>query len=312
MAGAKGIVVDLVANVAGFLRGTKDAEKALDDVDHSLDDLARGGEQAAKKIEQSFSDSFHELRVDADKAGHDVGNELHRNARAKEVGSEVGSEFAQNFGEGIRGGNIGGSVFETLTSLAPALGALGIGVAVGAGFVNQIIQGANEKKAQITAMASDLFTTLRDGFLDQAGKENLVEKALGVDTIDAAYRKVAELSRLTGIAAGDIFEAISSGGTAQTGVTAKIVEGKAELAKTRVEVGGLTEDLGKQEQAYGRIFSAQQQVAAANVQAAKALNTELLITQQQVAEVLKLRGAAAGTIRAEQADIAAARTRARP
>jgi hypothetical protein len=205
MAGARGVVVDLIANVADFIRGTDKVDTALAEVSDSLDTVARDGEQAAEKLERSFSEA-------ARKIDDDTSKNL-KSGKMKDVGSEVGSEFAQNFGEAVRGGNPAQAITETVTSLGPAFGLAGVAAAAGAGLVLSFINGAAERAAEVKAMAAGLYEAYRDGFLDAAEKETLLIDALGVDSIDEAYRQIASMARSTGVSSNDLIRIIEGGVT---------------------------------------------------------------------------------------------------
>lgn len=60
---SRGIGVPFVADVSGFLKGTKDVEGALDDVIDSLDDVAREGKRSADLIETSFEGMSEEVQA---------------------------------------------------------------------------------------------------------------------------------------------------------------------------------------------------------------------------------------------------------
>lgn len=60
---SKGIGVPFVADVAPFLKGTKDVEGALSDVSSSLDDVAREGKRSADLIGESFEGMSEDVQA---------------------------------------------------------------------------------------------------------------------------------------------------------------------------------------------------------------------------------------------------------
>lgn len=69
---AKGISIDFLANVAGFLRGTKHAAEGLDEILDSLDDVARDGQDVGDDVGRSLED----VGRDAKDAGDQLRDEL--------------------------------------------------------------------------------------------------------------------------------------------------------------------------------------------------------------------------------------------
>lgn len=88
------IKIDFISNVRDLLRGTDDAEKALEDVADSLDDMARdaknGGrdaEKAVERLEDSFRDAARRAK-DVGDAGDKAGDDVRRGMRRAEDGVE--------------------------------------------------------------------------------------------------------------------------------------------------------------------------------------------------------------------------------
>lgn len=78
---AKGIVINFLSDVRDLLRGTNDAEKALDEVADSLDGVAKDGEKATEKLEKSFK----ELAKEASRSGKEAGDGIGRSLKQAEV-----------------------------------------------------------------------------------------------------------------------------------------------------------------------------------------------------------------------------------
>jgi len=129
-----GLTLDIGANTREVVRGIKNVSDVLEDVGDSLDDLARGGDQAggkledsfkgtiqaSEKVEQSYKDlsrtadretkdaadsvekverSFKDLAQTAQRESRDIGNDLSRNVKdgsdaAKRGVEEIGDESA--------------------------------------------------------------------------------------------------------------------------------------------------------------------------------------------------------------------------
>jgi methyl-accepting chemotaxis protein len=224
----KGIVLDFIANVSPFRRGTKEAENALDDFGDSLTEVAKDGDKAAEKLERSFKDTARAVNRVSD----DVRTQ---GTKVSDVGSEIGQEFSQNFGEAVRSGNPAEAITETFTSLGPAFGVAGLAVAAGAGIVNGVIQGIAEAKARLAKAGLDMYEALQDGFLDAAEKKIQLTAALGVDEYEAALDKIARLAKETGIGTQEIARYLQDG-TDPAGRIATALE-RADAARQRVQAG---------------------------------------------------------------------------
>lgn len=105
------IKIDFLANVRDFVRGTQNAEDALDDVADSLDDMARdakrGGddaERAVEKLEKTFDEaakSAKDLGDDSKDAGRDVERGFRDAARrAKDLG-DAGEDAGRDVKRGM-------------------------------------------------------------------------------------------------------------------------------------------------------------------------------------------------------------------
>lgn len=87
---AGGFKMEFVADVAKFLRGTKDVERALDDVSGSLDDLARDAQKSADKTGDAFDDAGRKIGDDVEDGAKDAGKSLERvGDDAKDSAKEV-------------------------------------------------------------------------------------------------------------------------------------------------------------------------------------------------------------------------------
>lgn len=221
MAG-KGIRIPLIADVAAFITGMRKAEVSAEDLADALDDMAADGIQGQQRLQRELEQTAREARKAGDKTAEGV-----KGSRLGEVGGEIGEEFTQNFGESVRSGDPAGAVLETFTSLGPAFGVAGIAVAAGAGLVNSVIQGANERKEAfaeaVKTIASSAFdaaaanaaeagvgmvAAFQKAWDTKAVQEDSIRDALGVDSAQAALEEIARIANLTGVPLSTVREAI--------------------------------------------------------------------------------------------------------
>lgn len=92
--------LSLVADVRGWLKGTADVERSLEDVADSLDELAddtkTSSRDAADTLERRFSDAFDKVKTEARTTGRKIGDDIHDGARRAEDGmNELGDEAGQ-------------------------------------------------------------------------------------------------------------------------------------------------------------------------------------------------------------------------
>lgn len=168
--------IQLLSDVSGFLRGTGDVEKALDDVADSLDDLARDTKQNADKaadaLEREFSDAMREVRKDTKKASKDMGDDLKHGAREagegfddlKEEANDSAREAAASFsGEFDDVADYVQEVLaQALSGFGPIGAAAGIAAAAGIGFLVSSLQDAADKAKETQEGVADLAAELYD------------------------------------------------------------------------------------------------------------------------------------------------------
>lgn len=110
-----------------------------------LDDLADAADATARRMDDSFDRVSRSVGTSLDDTGR-VGE-----SRAKAAGGEIGAELAENMGEAFRSGDVTSLVTESLTSLAPALGAAGIGIGIGTALVANMIKGTKAAAEKLQA-----------------------------------------------------------------------------------------------------------------------------------------------------------------
>ncbi|QMU97978.1 hypothetical protein FVO59_12780 [Microbacterium esteraromaticum] len=252
------IKIDFLANVRDFVRGTGDAEKALDDVADSLDDMAagakKGGRDAERSVEQledGFRDAARRAR-DLGDAGKEAGKDVERGMdRASEGVDDFKSEAQQSAREAAAsfdgsmesiadlGQEIAANAF---SGFGPAGVAAGVGVAAAAGVMieqfNKINEAAEEARESAFAMAYDVA-----GALDAAGYAARLQEWTGSTEKLNQVRDIAigtgwdEVEVVDALAAGGdkikkLNDAWGDGAEAQTLTSGRIWEIEAALKAT--------------------------------------------------------------------------------
>lgn len=182
------IRIPFIADVAAFLRGTTDMEKALEDVEGALDELGRNhateqlerdlvdvateADQAAEKIERSFSEAFDQLKRegrtatrrvkdDVDDFRHDGGGAM-RDFRdeAKQNLAESVSSFRGDAESAVD------AVQSTFGGLITAFGPLGLAAATAVGAGIGVLRGlfaeAEERTAAFEERVKALFEEIAE------------------------------------------------------------------------------------------------------------------------------------------------------
>lgn len=182
--------IQLLSDVAGFLKGTKSVEDALEEVADSLDDVARQTETDAKEasetLEREFRDAFDKVKTEAKQAGKKVGDDLDDGAKQagegiqglKEEAGQSAREMAASFDGSAE--SIADMAQEVAAQAGVAFGpwgaAAGVAVGVGIGAVTAHLQEVAEKAAE--------------------AKEKAIELADELDEVDGNAALVAWLDRI--------------------------------------------------------------------------------------------------------------------
>lgn len=199
-----GVTVKFLADFGKFIGEVAKGERSLADFGDALDSVAKDGDRAAEKLERSFSDTARAVN----RATDDLDNVK---GKAGAVGSEVGQEFSQNFGEAVRSGDPFGAILETGTSLGPAFGAAGVALAAAFGIGKAIADDITAQAERLREAGRTAWEALRDGMLDAAEQKVQLTAALGVDNLEDALDRIAELAADTGLEASDIAAYIATG-----------------------------------------------------------------------------------------------------
>ena len=180
------IKIDFLADVAKFLRGTKDVASALEDVADSLDDLGEQSEDAADKagdgmkaagkeaktFEGKVSDAMRAVARDSQQAGKKVGDSQKQGFKEaegglkdfKEESASTAKESAASFdgsAESIT------DVFQEVAANAfagfgPAGAAAGLAVAVGLGIAISAAQSLAEQNTAAKQSAVDMLDSITE------------------------------------------------------------------------------------------------------------------------------------------------------
>lgn len=190
---AKPISISLVSDVRDFIRGTKDAEKALEDVGTSLDDLAKDAKDSGKaagsalehgledgikdaskstdKLERSFKDLADVAKRESNKAGDAIGKNIHDGTRKAEGGmDDLKDEAKQTARESAASFGSVEDALDAVQELAanafvgmgPAGMAAGLVGAIGIGLVASALQDSAEKATEAKERVGDLAVELYD------------------------------------------------------------------------------------------------------------------------------------------------------
>ena len=168
--------IQLLSDVAGFIRGADDVTKALDDVADSLDDLARDTKQnagqAADVLEREFSDAMREVRKDTKDTSRKMGHDLKDGTKeagegfddlkdeANQSAKEAAASFSGEFDDVAD--YIQEVLAQALAGFGPVGAAAGLAAAAGIGFLVSSLQDAAEKAEEAQEGVADLASELYD------------------------------------------------------------------------------------------------------------------------------------------------------
>ncbi|MFT3832880.1 MAG: hypothetical protein QM711_06105 [Micropruina sp.] len=166
--------IQLLSDVAGFLRGTSSVEDALDDVADSLDDLARDTKQnadkAADSLEREFSDALDQVQRETKKTGRKLGDDLKDGTReagegfddlkdeANERAREAAASFSGEFDDVAD--YVQEVLAQALAGFGPVGAAAGLAAAAGIGILVAGLQDSAEKAEEAKQRVLDLADAL--------------------------------------------------------------------------------------------------------------------------------------------------------
>lgn len=171
--------LSLVADVRGWLKGTADVEKSLDEVADSLDDLARdtkqNAEKAADSLERSFSAAFDQVKRDGRDAGRRLGDDIGDGARKAEDGlnefkdeanstaREAAASFSGSFDD------VADAIQETLANALSGFGPIGAAAGVAAAIGIGALIGSLQESAEKAQESKDRVLDLADAIAEAGG-----------------------------------------------------------------------------------------------------------------------------------------------
>lgn len=202
-----GINIDADLGVRGFLKGTKDMEKALEDVSDELETVAKTGDDGL----ESLADKLKEARKEAEKtsaAGSDVGKNFKKgtddasegvkdlNENTKANLKEVTASFdgsVESIADGFQG--LAAEAFE---GFGPAGVVAGAALAAGIGLATAEIQKSEEAAKLAKQRVAELGTAFIESGADVAQIEAFQEALQGIITnADDATVKIDDLRKFT-------------------------------------------------------------------------------------------------------------------
>jgi len=207
-------VARFLADVTGYQldKAERDTENLERTVDDTADKVARDWRDMANASERAARDMGDAAR----KGGDDVKGKL------RGTGSEIGAEFSENIGEAFRGGDLRDTFLETLTSLGPALGGVGLALGAGAALINGMIQGVEEEAANLRQSVKDAYTSAIDAVYGGKGA-----RTIG-DIVGDLTPEEIQLVKDAGLTVGEFAVAVQE---AEEGDSAKLDTITAALRK---------------------------------------------------------------------------------
>lgn len=204
---AAGIRIKFLSDVADFLRGTKDVDKALEDVGDSLDQVARDGDAAADKLEKSFKN-----------VGRDLGTNVKKGAKDADEGlRDLKNNTAQNLKETTASihsaedaiGGVQGLLAESLEGFGPAGVIAGSALAAGLGLAVSAWQKQSEKIKQLSHDLTDALIS-DNGRLSE---DSIVSRIKDLAT-DGSITKLADQARKARVDVATFIRAVAGDPTA--------------------------------------------------------------------------------------------------
>lgn len=242
----KAFLVEIGADTADFVRGTQQAETALDDLAtdsaSGFDKMARNAKDAADDIERAFESAAR----DAKGSFRDVGTGADFGSTKEtfgEAGKEVGAEFASNLGESLASNDVASIAKDTAGGLVSAFagiaGPIGIGLAGAATVATTIfakIQAeAEARAARIAAITGTIFDELSNsmtGALQEMTRgeayQEFVKGFSKNGDLAGGLKEMQGLAKRAGVSVGEISAAFINGGPAAETLRKKLVTIKSE------------------------------------------------------------------------------------
>ncbi|MFB4348480.1 hypothetical protein [Microbacterium sp. CR_7] len=262
------IKIDFISNTRDLIRGTDDAEKALDDVADSLDDMtrdakdgSRDAERAVERLEDSFRDAARRAK-DLGDAGDDAGDKVRRGMRDADddvrrfgrTSEEVGDELKQNLGEtfsSFRGDleDLPQIAQDTLGGLAGS-GALGgipglVATAAGAAGIGMLI-GAFESMDEAAKESAQRANDWADAYIEAGGRLLSFEQQMAKvrDITTNQYDVASKNAELWGVSVETAIAAMAGSQSALDDVSDSVNKQSDAAARAAVEAQKMAEASG--------------------------------------------------------------------
>lgn len=262
------IKIQIVDDVAQFLRGAGKAEDALDDVADSLDDLARDAQRRGKdagddlakgidrgteKAEDSVGDlekSFRDMARDASRYSKDAGDDIGRNVdrgvgRAGEVTGEFKDEARQNFSEVVSSfdgsmesvADLAQGTFGGLAgSLAGPMGLVaGLGAAAFGAWFAQAQENAEKIEDRVATMFDDLLESGSQYLSKSFVQEELAKIYQGADDAAIAYEELGKVAEETGLTQAQVAAAFAGDAHAGKLLTDALADAQVNLKEKHAD-----------------------------------------------------------------------------
>jgi hypothetical protein len=236
---ARALVVELVADVGDFVKGTQKANTALEDFVADTEAGVRDINSAAAKLGDNIKDPFDKVGTSAKDAAGDAETAFENLAReakrsldkidasdidlnladegvkhqAGEAGKEVAGEFAMNLGSSLGSGDTSkvvqdsiGGVIGPLAMAGPIGLAAASGGAIALGLWNAFTQKAEQEKQRALGIIESFFGEADRLTAEHARQQSALD-LLGDDAIEQ-QQELLRLSKLLGISTGDVLRIV--------------------------------------------------------------------------------------------------------
>lgn len=319
--------IDLLANVAGFLKGTKSVEDELDKVADSLDELARdtkdNADKAADGLEREFSDAFDKVKTEAKDTGRRIGDGIKDGTRKAEDGvdnlkdeaKQSAKETAASFSDVSDALDLVQEVAaNAFAGFGPAGMAAGALAAVGVGLIGEKMAAAEEAAEAARERISDLAGEIADvdgkvSSLDWSSKINEllyseVEgsggqtwiqkygdgiKNLGLDSATFAHAMQGDRDALDAVTAARERAIAAQNSFTDTGAASvdQINAATSAIAQQNTEVNTAANMFAEGDAAVGGFAEAQQRAADASEDFSDALTDNLSVADEGLDRFVK-------------------------
>lgn len=269
----KAFLVEIGADTRDFLRGTQQADRALEELatgsEADLDRMARSAKDAADDIERAFEGAARDSRAAFRKVGQDAGDEMRQSGVKEtfgEAGGEVGAEFASNLGESLASGDVTSIAKDTAGGLVSAFagiaGPIGIGLAgvatVATSVFAKMQAEAEARTARIAAITGAIFDELSQSVTDSISEmtrgqayQEFVKGFSKNGDLGEGMREMQTLAKRAGVGVGEIAAAFVNGGPAAEALKKRLATIRADGTTIAVTSRTTTKNISDSAKAAG-------------------------------------------------------------